>query len=365
MRTLRRVLIVHPYGIGDLLFVTPIMRALRLIPTVETVDLLLGSRTRAVVEHNPHINEIFVLDKDRYHAQTWQENLRDAWDLGRKLRAKCYDLLLDFSLRRENAFFGRFFWGIPKGAGFAYKKRAIFHTIRYPLPDGFWKRHAVDYYCDLAEAAGIPVEDRFLEYFFPKDTAAIEKEVSKKLCNLPGPFLALSPGGGDSWGKEAAFKRWPTAYFAELIAILKNKTSFQGVCILGSKSERDLCEGLQKMLKMPSVVLAGETSLVETAMVLKRSCFLIGNDGGLIHLARALHVPLVAFYGPVPQEVYGPYPPTAEAAAIFKQRLDCRPCYRKFRYHQECQTIECLQGLQPVDVMEQLEQQSFLKQIRS
>ena len=130
MRTLRRVLIVHPYGIGDLLFVTPVMRALRLIPTVETVDLLLGSRTREVVESNPPVNDIFVVDKDRAHRQTWKENFCDQWELGRKLRAKHYDLILDYSLRREHAFFGRFFLGIPKCAGFAYKKRATFHNIR-------------------------------------------------------------------------------------------------------------------------------------------------------------------------------------------------------------------------------------------
>ena len=60
------MLIVHPYGIGDLLFVTPVMRALRLIPTVEAVDLLLGSRTREVVEHNPHINDLFLkIGEDR------------------------------------------------------------------------------------------------------------------------------------------------------------------------------------------------------------------------------------------------------------------------------------------------------------
>jgi len=52
------------------------------------------------------------------------------------------------------------------------------------------------------------------------------------------------------------------------------------------------------MLKPPSVVLAGETSLAQTAMVLGKSALFVGNDGGLVHLARALHVPLIAFYGP-------------------------------------------------------------------
>lgn len=381
MRTLKRVLIVHPYGIGDLLFVTPVLRALRLIPTVETVDLLLGSRTREVVEHNPHINDIFVLDKDRYYRQTWLENLKDSLELGRKLREKHYDLLLDFSLRRENAFFGEFFLGIPKRAGFAYKKRAVFHNIRYPLPDGFWKKHAADFYCDLAELAGIPVEDRFLEYFPPLDTPTSEKKTkitgdshqkgdrqalnacpqngdchlfSDALDILGSDFLSVSPGGGDSWGKEAVFKRWPVSYFAELIRRTKEERRINGVAILGSASERLLCEELQALVGPPAVVLAGDTTLAETAMILKQSRLFIGNDGGLVHLAHALQVPLIAFYGPVSPEVYGPYPPSSDAITIYKKDLSCRPCYYKFRYNTSCPTIACLKDLKPTEVFGQI-----------
>ena len=360
MRSLRRVLIVHPYGIGDLLFVTPVLRALRLIPSVETVDLLLGSRTRDVVEHNPHVNDIFVADKDRAHRQTWLENLRDNLDLGRKLRAKQYDLILDYSLRREHAFFGRFFLGIPQCAGFAYKERAIFHNIRYPLPDGFWKKHVVDFYCDLAEAAGIPVEDRFLEYYFPKPVSLTEAEIAIKVKLLPERFLAVAPGGGDSWGKDASYKRWPGKYFAELITRIQKEKGIHGIAILGSRLERGLCEELQAMVHPPSVVLAGETTLAQTAMILKKSALFVGNDGGLVHLAHALHVPLIAFYGPVSPEVYGPYPPSSDAIMIFKPDLKCRPCYHKFRYNDQCQTIACLKSLTPDEVMATPQVRDFL-----
>lgn len=357
----RRILIVHPYGIGDLLFITPVLRALRLMPTVETVDILLGSRTREVVENNPHVNEIFVMDKDRMHRQTWLENLRQGFELGCQLRAKHYDLILDYSLRREHAFWGRFFLGIRKCAGFAYKKRAIFHNIRTPLPEGFWGRHATDFYCDLAEQAGIPVEDRFLEFYFPNDPAALEKQIAQKLGGIREPFLTVSPGGGDSWGREAAFKRWPVQNFAELIRKIQSKIKINGVCVLGSGSEKELCEELKRLLETPVVVLAGETSLNETAMLLKKSVLFVGNDGGLVHLARALEVPLVGFYGPVPPEVYGPYPPAPGAVAVFKRDLECRPCYKKFRFNNACATIACLKELTPDEAMRSLEEQRFFK----
>ncbi len=165
MKSLKNVLIVSPYGLGDLLFITPIMRALRLMPTVQRVDLLLGSRSDVVVKNNPHINDIYKVDKDALAELSRKEFMREIFSLGKKLKNKKYDLMLDFSLRGEYAFFGQFFLGIPRRAGFEYKRRGFFHNIRKPLQKGFSQKHVTEFYCELAQAAGIPVEDRYLEFY--------------------------------------------------------------------------------------------------------------------------------------------------------------------------------------------------------
>ena len=99
----------------------------------------------------------------------------------------------------------------------------------------------------------------------------------------------------------------------------------------------------------------------ETALLLKRSVLFMGNDGGLVHLARALEVPLMGFYGPVPPEVYGPYPPSPTAIAITKKDLDCRPCYYRFRFNNACATIACLKELTPDDALKLLDERQFFK----
>ena len=234
MKSLRRVLVVQPYGIGDLLFVTPVLRALRLLPSVEKVDLILGSRTDIVVKQNPHIDEIFSVDKDLFHRQGNSKTFSDVIALGKKLRANRYDLLLDYSMRGEYAFFGQFFLGVPKRAGFNYKRRGFFHTHRLAIPKGFHGRHVADYFCDLAERAGIRVEDRFLEFYLSdSDRLQAQQLLQEKFKRYQVPrslvpqylvpsgekYIAVSAGGGESWGKDAHFKRWPPAFFAELIDI--------------------------------------------------------------------------------------------------------------------------------------------------
>src|SRR3990167_7037749 len=108
MNSIRRVLIVQPYGLGDALFTTPLLRALRTLPSGESVDLLLGSRTEAIFRNNPHVDQIFTLDKDRWHSLGRRELLQEILFWWKKLRGR-YDLLIDLSLQRETAFYSGVF----------------------------------------------------------------------------------------------------------------------------------------------------------------------------------------------------------------------------------------------------------------
>lgn len=360
MKTPRRVLIVQPYGIGDLLFLTPVLRALRLIPTVEKVDLLLGSRTDAVVRRNPHIDRIYSIDKDKVHGQDFFKNAREFWALGRELAANRYDLLLDYSLRGEYAFFSQWVLGIQRRAGFAYKNRGFFHNLKVPLPEGFAGRHAVDSVCAVAEKAGIRVRDRFLEFYIqPEDREAAAHLLKETTGSSDSRYAVVSPGGGESWGKDAYFKRWPVSFFAEFINQLRQKTAFENLMIIGSGKEADLGDELVRGVSCPAVNLCGKISLETSAALIERAEIFIGNDGGLVHLASALQRPIIAFYGPVAPEVYGPYPPSLHAAPVYKKDLACRPCYRKFRYKSDCAGRECLQDLTPGEAIAFLEADGF------
>ena len=152
--TLKRVLVVHPYGLGDFLFVTPVLRALRLIPSVEKVDLLLGSRTSEVVRENPHVDEIFVVDKGRYQTQGRGQTFREVVALGLELRSRHYDLMLDYSLRSEYALLGRLF--LTRPASLAHPDGC---RVRVGgVPDGVVGPHAIVVNRVCAQPHDIPIE---------------------------------------------------------------------------------------------------------------------------------------------------------------------------------------------------------------
>lgn len=363
MRSIRHVLVAHPYGIGDLLFVTPVLRALRLIPTVERVDLLLGSRTDEMVRSNPHVDEIFSVDKDRFHRQGGWQTFQTVRDLGGELRRRRYDLLLDYSGRGELGLLGGLFLGIPRRAGFDSKGRGRFHNIRLPLPEGFHSRHALHFFCELAERSGVPVRDRFMEvYLQDSDREFARRELEAFAGGRR--FMILAAGGGESWGKDAHFKRWPVRFFAPFAERLRQHLKLDGAVLLGSAAERALGEELAERLSFPALNLVGRTGIGQAAALVERAALFVGNDGGLVHIANALHVPLIAFYGPADPQVYGPFPPSERAVAVFREDLSCRPCYRNFRYNSACIGRECLQELFPEKVLEQLSASRFFDSLR-
>ncbi len=69
-----------------------------------------------------------------------------------------------------------------------------------------------------------------------------------------------------------------------------------------------------------------------------------------MHMAVALGVKTVSIFGPVDEKVYGPYPPSRDNIAI-AGTVDCRPCYKNFRYP-ICKNMICLESINPSVVLD-------------
>jgi ADP-heptose:LPS heptosyltransferase len=120
---------------------------------------------------------------------------------------------------------------------------------------------------------------------------------------------------------------------------------------------------LAEKLRVPFLNFAGELSILESSALLERAALFLGNDGGLVHMAHALRIPLIAFYGPVDPAVYGPTPASSRALVVYKKDLACRPCYARFRYNSACEKRECLQELTPDEAWAQMEESGWFETV--
>jgi len=349
-----RVLVTQPYGLGDAVFMLPFLKALRDSKKVGRIDVILGHRTRAILESSGLVDEISVIDKDLWKAQGRWYALRDKWRLFRSLRRRRYTIFVDLSMQPEYGFWAKYLLGIPVRAGFNYKKRNRF--LNRPLHlslEGFQGKHMIEYFAELASLLGCRMLDPKPHLPVPEALALSVGRGLLKPNGIDGRYAVVSPGGGVTWGRDARYKHWPVAHFIELLRGLRQRGCFEGVVVLGAGHEEEIGASLKRSLEGPVANLCGKTGIMQAVAICKGAQVFIGNDGGLVHLAATQDIPIVAFYGPADPLVYGPYPRQKRFLEVSK-RLACQPCYKAFRYNKACERIACLNDLTPDEVLEEM-----------
>jgi len=345
----KRVLIANIFGIGDVLFTTPLIASLKKNIKGITIDYLCNARTKGVLESVPDVEKIFVYEKDDF-LETWKRSkgrfLKEVLGLFNGVRRMRYDAVLDLTMSRE---FGFFFLaaGIPKRIGLDYKKRGVFLTHKREL-GGFEDRHVIEHYLDLLRMSG-------MTDLVKETQLAINEVLRKKMEGYlkgkgfdGGKFVLIVPGGGASWGKHAFRKRWSADNFA-LVADALVKQGFT-VIVAGDPSEREVCDEVaRKMDKRPLFVENGLD--IRDYIALVSLCDLVVcNDGGPLHIAVALGIKTVSVFGPVDEMVYGPYPPSARHRVVINKACALRPCYNRFKLPDCDHANECLSGISADEV---------------
>ena len=345
---MNNILLINPFGIGDVLFTTPVVGNLRRMYPHARIVYIGNRRTAELLSRNPKIDQVLVYERDEFYA-AYQRNVFlfvQKWaDFIREIKGGRFDAVFDFSL---NCTFGFIGWlcGIPKRIGYDYRGRGYFLTHKFFL-EGYEGRHVIEYYLDLLRHEGIAVVDTRMELLLSVE----DKEWARQWLGARGidfnkPLFAMVPGGGASWGAQAKNKRWPADKYADLAdKIIAD--SGAAVILMGDAGEEQLCQEIVRLAHFPLYSAAGQTTLMQMAALLDRCRLAIVNDGGPLHVAVALGVKTVSIFGPVDAAVYGPYPPGGHGVAV--KGLACQPCYRRFRQAQ-CGHLSCLRDLSVEDV---------------
>ena len=349
---MKRFLIINPFGIGDVLFTTPVIRSIKAYDSTAFIGYWCNERVRDVLKDNPRIDKIFALsrgDIKKIYQRSKIEGLLQSLRLFSRIKKEKFDLCLDYSLDNRYGLTAKLA-GIKRRVGFDYKKRGMFLTDKMPL-SGYNDKHVVEYYLDLLKPLGISPVAGGLELFL-KDASAIRAKniISRYSIDRKRPVIGILAAGGLSWGKDARLKHWPAIKFTRLIDEISEKFGALTI-LLGDASERPVAEVVAMSAKHKSVDLVGKMTLEELIGVIKDLDLLITNDGGALHIAAARGIKTVSIFGPTDSRVYGPYPSDPKRHIVLKSAQDCSPCYRNFRYP-PCQKNICLEEIGVNEVME-------------
>lgn len=331
---MEKILIINVNWLGDVVFSTPALKALRNHFPDAYISCLVISRCEEVLKNNPRINEIIVYDEQGKH-----KSLLAKIKFIRYLRKKHFDsvYILHPSLRR--AMIG-FLAGIPNRIGYSTKKRGFLLTKAIsPKSDAV---HKIDYFLYLLNQVGVPTVDRKCEFFVSeqdkKDAVLILGQAG---INPADRFVVFNPGG--NW----LLKRWPIKHFATLADLLIQKKNIK-VVIAGSKSDNVLTQQILQQIKSNLYVITGLTTLHQLAAVMVKSQCVVTADSGPMHIAVAAGAKTVAIFGPTSSNLTGPI--GMINPVILQQSLDCEvPCYKS-----DCGHNLCMEKVTPQMVFDEL-----------
>ena len=152
-----RILFINPFGIGDVLFTTPVIRTIK----ESNPDLVIGywcnKRVEDILKHNPCIDKIFALsrgDIKKIYKESLFKGFLTFLGLIKDIRKEKFDASIDFSLDHRYGLWSKIA-GIRQRIGYNYHNRGRFLTKSLKIADYYKAKHVVDYYLDLLKLIDI------------------------------------------------------------------------------------------------------------------------------------------------------------------------------------------------------------------
>uniref|UniRef100_UPI004055D5A2 lipopolysaccharide heptosyltransferase II n=1 Tax=Candidatus Electronema sp. TaxID=2698783 RepID=UPI004055D5A2 len=307
----RNVLVRSTNWIGDAVMTTPALRTIRSNFPEARITLLALPWVADVFAACPHLDRIFIYDKQGRHR-----GLRGKLRLAAELRAEHFDL----AILLQNAFEAALItWlaRIPARAGYTTDARGLLLTHGVRKAPDIGSRHQVEYYQEMLAGLGLRRGPDELELFV--SPAAAHTAVELLGQGEKRPVIGLNPGA--AYGPA---KRWPSAKYAELAARLEAETGGL-IVVFGTKADQAAAEEISAAVKGRALDLTGRTSLAEAAACIARCDVFVTNDSGLMHVAAALNTPLAAVFGSTDHIATGPF---SQRVTVIRHPLPCSPCLK-------------------------------------
>jgi heptosyltransferase-2 len=266
------------------------------------IDFLLRNGNEMLLDNNPNVNQVFVLNKK-------SQKYANVFQMIRRVRENRYDHL--FNLQR--------FFTTGLIALFARSKRksgfdknplsfTFDHKVRHEIGNG---RHEIERNIDLVA----PVTD---STFLKPRLYPSGKDFEKVSQYQESEYITVAPAS--VWyTKQLPKEQW--------VAFLNELDDQYDVHLIGGPEDHALCSEIIEETGREGVYnLAGKLTFMETAALMKKARMNYVNDSAPLHIASAMNAPVTAvFCSTIPG--FGFYPVSDQSHIIETDiKLHCRPC---------------------------------------
>jgi len=304
-----KLLVLEFWGLGDLTFATPFLRAAQ-----ARYDITLVGKGHAALLLQPSFPDVrfisFEAPWSAYRGKyaLWRWNWPELLLLFFRLRREHFDAAV--SVRddpRDHLFM--LLAGARERYGFPIRGSSQFLT--HPLARSSPQQHKVEDWRDIGRALDLPgmaeVAPRLDHPRYRSET------VDQMLAGFGGkPIICLHPGA------RIGVRRWPEAYFAHVVEKLRSEFDFRLLLVPGP-------EGCSSVLTSLADLVLRPLTVPELVDVLGRADLVLCNDSGPGHIAAACGRPVVPIFGPTNPDWFRPW--GDQHHVVIRDICPWRPCF--------------------------------------
>ena len=317
--------------IGDVVFTTPVIRAIRRAYPAARLVYLVESDAAPVVVNNPHLDEVIVAPRTRGAKRLFADVA-----LARRLRRERFDVAIDMHGGPRSAWLT---WasGARERIGYEIRGRAWMYTRVVPRPRELRPRHSVLNQWDLLEAlpgwprqVADPERDAVEMALDASAEARMRTRLDRAGAGADADVIVVHVSAGNP------FRRWPESFFVDLVTQLAAQAPSRRIVLSSGPSDRDAAARIAGAARerlgalRDRIVDLGEFDLQELRALVGLSRLFVGGDTGPLHIAAATRTPVVGIYGPTLAARSAPWrAPAVRTISVEIRDLPCRPCNQR------------------------------------
>lgn len=322
---INKLLVIRLSSMGDIVLTTPVVRAIKKSLPNSKIDFLTSGQFSEIYKYNPNVDNLIEYQK----TASISENSKIKNSLDK------YDLIIDL----QNNFRSRAFSSGLADNILRVKKNRLHKLSLVYLKKSIIKNYSVvQNYFDALSSLNIQADELGNEVFLKDGLSSAEKRRN----DSSGLTFGFAPGANHFT------KRYPSKKFADLAkSLIENYNA--GITLFGGKQDIQICKEINQLTGNKLKDLSGSDSILETVKNLKEIDLLITNDTGVMHLASACNIPIIAIFGSSVRELgFLPYRIKYELA---EADLKCRPCSHIGRSSCPKKHFECMNSINPSEIL--------------
>ncbi|MBN1830057.1 MAG: glycosyltransferase family 9 protein [Deltaproteobacteria bacterium] len=319
--SIRRILIIQLGDIGDIVWTTPAIRALKASYTEATIRLLVRRGFGGLLDGDSMIESVLEAGSSGSFGAAFSEALFFI----SSLRQGKFDMAVDLRAGDRGAVAARL-TGAPVRVALYYDRdvswwrNALFTHLVDPASPARWDLGAAEQSLRIVREIGA-VEDDGAPRLWVSDScresaAAI---LRRRVSAPPERFITVNPFS--RW----AYKEWVDERWGSLIGRIDEELGLATV-IIGSPGEAARGEKILSHCGDRALNMAGQTTLAELKGLLSMSLLHLGVDSAAPHIAAALGTPTVTIYGPTDWRHWAP---KGLRRRVIVPSDSCAPCNQK------------------------------------